>query len=385
MGVRVRERNGAWWVYIHHKGKRKAKKIGDKAAAELVASKIRVALAEGETEFDVPALTFKQYTARWLRSYPRIYCKPRTTEGYEAILTRHLLPAFGELPLRDITRQRIRTLIAEKVEMGLTRGTIRNILAPLRAILNHAHEDVFIPANPATRLGRLNRPKDEAETRKINPFTREEVACLLETAQGLCPRYYPPFLCAVRTGMRQGELLALQWGDIDFQGRFIEVRRSLSKGKVTSPKSGKVRRVDMSKQLTQVLAVLREQREAEEAVNGRSLDSETWVFTNSAGSPIDPTNLVKRAFYPCLQKAGLRRIRFHDLRHTHASLLIQQGESLAYVKEQLGHHSIQVTVDVYGHLIPGANKAAVDRLDGEQPGATYTQPGTGIGVEGRAN
>lgn len=98
-----------------------------------------------------------------------------------------------------------------------------------------------------------------------------------------------------------------------------------------------------------------------------------WVFTNLEGEPLDGDNLRARVFQPALTKAKLRQVRIHDLRHTFASLLIQQGESLAYVRDQLGHSSIQVTVDVYGHLVPGSNRAAVDRLDEQptrNPGAT---------------
>ena len=98
-----------------------------------------------------------------------------------------------------------------------------------------------------------------------------------------------------------------------------------------------------------------------------------WVFCNETGGPVDGDNLRHRVFYPLLGRAGLRRIRFHDLRHTFASLLIQNGESLAYVRDQLGHASIQLTVDTYGHLVPGANRQAVDRLD-DVPDATIRNP-----------
>ncbi len=134
---------------------------------------------------------------------------------------------------------------------------------------------------------------------------------------------------------------------------------------ITTTKSGKTRRVDMSLQLTNTLERLLARRKAEALKRGRSLDDvmEDWVFTTPQGTQLDPNNLRKRVFYRALAMAGLRRVRFHDLRHTYASLLIQQGESLAYVKDQLGHHSIQITVDTYGHLVPGGNRQAVDRLD----------------------
>jgi integrase len=153
-----------------------------------------------------------------------------------------------------------------------------------------------------------------------------------------------------RTGMRLGEALALQWGDIDFRGRFIEVRRNYVRGRVTRPKNGKSRRVDMSQHLTDVLRRLHTQRKAEKLQHGWE-EMPEWAFCTPQRGLLDQSNLRKRVFFPCLAKAGLRRVRIHDLRHTYATLLIQQGESLAYIKDQLGHHSIQVTVDIYGHLV----------------------------------
>ena len=185
---------------------------------------------------------------------------------------------------------------------------------------------------------------------------------MIDTAKDKLPRYYPLFLCAVRTGLRMGELFALQWGDNDWQGRFIEVQRNYTHGKVTTPKSGESRRVDMSRELGRVLKDLQTEQQIEAAARGWK-EVPSWVFCSEVGGLLHPNNLRDRVFYGLLTKAGLRKVRFHDLRHTFASLLLQQGESLIYVKEQMGHSSIAVTVDRYGHLIPGGNKQAVDRLD----------------------
>ena len=121
--------------------------------------------------------------------------------------------------------------------------------------------------------------------------------------------------------------------------------------------------------LVQRLAAKKSLLEAEAALQGHDLIP--WCFVNHAGKPVDAMNFLHRVWAPLLGKAGLRRIRFHDLRHTFASLLIQAGESLAYVKDQLGHSSIKITVDLYGHLVPGANRQAVDRL----ADATFRNPG----------
>ena len=118
----------------------------------------------------------------------------------------------------------------------------------------------------------------------------------------------------------------------------------------------------MSKQLKSVLLELRHKRKLETVRKGWGKVPE-WAFVNETGNHLDPDNWRRRVFYRALEKAEIRKIRIHDLRHTYASLLIQAGESLAYVRDQLGHHSIRVTVDIYGHLTPGGNKDAVDKLD----------------------
>ena len=174
--------------------------------------------------------------------------------------------------------------------------------------------------------------------------------------------------------MRLGELRALEWGDIDFRGGFIEERRAHVKGHVTTPKNGKARRVDMSPQLASTLKVLLTERKRAALAVGKGEINER-VFINEAGGVIDEGNLRGRVFYKALAKAGMRRIRIHDLRHTFASMLIQNGESLAYVKDQLGHGSIQITVDIYGHLVPGANRQAVAKLDDDFNSLTSNNPG----------
>src|SRR5947208_10300422 len=168
-------------------------------------------------------------------------------------------------------------------------------------------------------------------------------------------------LCALRTGLRFGELAGLLWGDLDFQRRFIEVRRSLHDGgRVELPKNKKIRRVDMSRQLAEELQRLKAARAKEALAKGWGQIPE-WVFCNEDGRPLWRSDFERRVFHKIFSKAGLRRIRFHDLRHTFASRLLQNGESPVYVKEQMGHHSIKVTVDIYGHLVPGSNREAVDR------------------------
>ena len=200
-------------------------------------------------------------------------------------------------------------------------------------------------------------------------MTRDEAQAFLEAAHEFYPQSYPLFLMALRTGLRKGELIAVKWGDIQFgtneddPNRFILVQRNFVHGKFTTPKSKKSRRVDVSRELRQILLELRDKRMLEAFMKGETTIADDLVFPSKAGTVLDHNNLVHYHFHPCLERAGLRRFRFHDLRHTFGSHLIQDGASLAYVKEQMGHSSIQVTVDTYGHLIPGANIKWVDGLD----------------------
>jgi len=358
----IRKRRGKWVIdYRDASGKRRWETVeGNRKDADNRLSKI---IASGKRVADTKR-TFQEHAEEWLTTYARTHVKESTFREYEAVFKNHLYPVFGRVPFSKVTREMVKRLIADKVQAGLSRSTVKNIIVPLREMYNHAIDDGVVTfSNPAARVGRFN--KRRGEDRKITPLTRDELSTLFETVGDRMSHYYPLLLCAARTGMREGELIGLQWGDVDFSGRLIEVQRNVHKGRITTPKNGKTRRVDMSLQLTNTLERLLAKRKAEALKKGESLDAVTegWVFTTPQGTQLDPDNLRKRVFYRALAMAGLRRVRFHDLRHTYATLLIQQGESLAYVTDQLGHHSIQITVDTYGHLVPGGNRQAVDKLD----------------------
>lgn len=205
-------------------------------------------------------------------------------------------------------------------------------------------------------------------------MSKEQVTAFLATARRETPDYYALLLFAFRTGVRLGELIGLAWEDIDFEANTIEVRRSYSHGHFSSSKSHKSRFIDMSDQLKQVLLAHRSNQvnkfsgtlpRIELSVKFKPNNVIRLVFPNRYGKPLCGDNFRKRDFKPLLEKADIPAIRFHDIRHTFASLLLQQGESLHYVKEQMGHASIQTTVDVYGHIVPGSNRNAVNKLDDE--------------------
>ncbi len=171
------------------------------------------------------------------------------------------------------------------------------------------------------------------------------------------------FLLSLHTGLRSGEVIGLQWPDIDWNGMFIEVRRQVVRGKVTTLKTTKARRrVDCSDDLLETLAALKKKRQ-EEALKRGSNEIYEWIWANEKGRRIDMANVKAERFKKVLRKAGLRDIRYHDLRHTYASQLLAQGEAVTYVSQQLGHATPQITFNRYAHWIPNkSQRKAVNRL-----------------------
>jgi integrase len=263
----------------------------------------------------------------------------------------------------------------EDAERKLSKDSIRNVIATLRAMLNEAVERKLIPTNPAVRLGKLYREAGSIRE-QVDPFTAEEIPVLLEAVRTHFGQDNSVLtLTLFHTGLRASELAGLQWADLDFRSRFITVRRQYKDGKATRTKTKKIRRVDISDVLLSELKALQKRRQEEYLGRGKNEIPE-WVFLSpgkilwedgkpvgrAEGEPMDMKNFRNRVFLKSCDKAGIRRRRLHDTRHSFASILLMNGESPAYVKDQLGHSSIKMTVDIYGHWIPGSNRQAVNRL-----------------------
>jgi integrase len=289
-----------------------------------------------------PALTVTAFVEDWLKHHVAVHCKPGTAEKYEMIFRKHWLPAVGQLPLISVTREHIKTVAAEKLGADLKPRTVKGHLDVLRACLSEAVEDKLIPVNPAARLSKLvPRSGDNPE---IDIFTRAEVTAFLEVAERHMRDAYPIVLTLARTGLRIGEARTLQSDDVDFAQRTLWVRRTWgSRKKALGDRRINVRRVDMSKQLTHVLQGFLAVREVEAIVKGQ--ERSPWLFLGGGDGPMTPGSFWQNVWCPLLRRAGIRYRKPHTLRHTYASLLIQNGESLAYIRDQLGHHSIKLTVD----------------------------------------
>lgn len=334
-------------------------------------------------------MRFGEFAKEWLRR-KSARVKPKTLESYEDCLDHHLLPAFGEKHLGAITRPDIEEYLAARSQAGTRRGqkgkqvplaarTINKTLTVLKMICKDAVEQRALTSNPSAGVKQVrDLSREDGDAMRI--LQPEEIDRLLQAADE--EPYRTLYLLAVHTGLRRGELLGLHWGDTDLQARRLHVRRSL--GRVRDGDRYVVREAplktrysrrmieDLSPAVIEALLVL-------PAGDDPRCDS---LFRSRAGGPMDPDNL-DRAFKRHLDLAGLPEMRFHDLRHTHASLLIAAGVHPKAIQARLGHASITTTLNTYGHLMPSAFEGVGTRLEALLNGKLKANtPGQNVTVEG---
>jgi integrase len=315
MGVKVREKppeSGIFWVFINHNGRRKSKKIGmDEGLANEVAEKIKAKLVLGEMnieKIEEPCPIFKDYAELWL-SLPHDW-KDSTRENYEFNLKLHVYPVFGKRRINEITRKYLKAFLDNLLIKGLSRSTVALVKAPISGILSYAVESEEIESNPMNDL----KLKHKKRAFNVEPLTETEVEQLLDQAKIFMDGYYyPHILCALRTGLRIGEMKALKWKDIDFEKRQIEVKRSCRRGRVTGTKTDRRRRVEVTPHLAETLKKLRTEQKRFSLKNGQPVPE--WVFANKKGQ-IFSRAAFENALNQCLKEAKFRCIRIHDLRHT---------------------------------------------------------------------
>ncbi|MBU0994675.1 MAG: site-specific integrase [Proteobacteria bacterium] len=364
MGVTVREKvkgSGIWWIFINHKGYRTSKFVGkDKRSALAVAETVNASLVLGDLGIlkdNKPSVkTFREYADLWISITVPATCKPSTERDYQGLLKNHILPCFGKMPVDKITRLTVKNFLMKKVKGGFAQSTITHMKNAVSGVLSLALDDEIIPANPAYSVGKIFKKQDAGP--KIDPYSIDELASLLKVIQTDFSDHYPFFRTLSGTGMRFGEGLGLQWNDIDFESRFIMIQRGVSKGYEDSPKNGMGRKIDMDKELAKILKGLKHQRKLQALKNGWKEVPE-WIFVKDNGIPYHESYL-RRLFYRAIKKGNLRPIHVHDLRHTYATLRIANGDNIADVSKQLGHHSIAFTTSFYYHWKPGCNKSEVD-------------------------
>jgi integrase len=350
---------GSYWIHTAEGPKRRY--ISGKKR-ENVRDKLAKALSQRADGlvFDAGTMTIGEYLDRWLADV-RDTVRKSTHEGYEYAIEPHIKPALGRIKLKDLNPAQIRWFYRDRLDSGLSPATVHKQHVVLHKALKAAVADGLIPRNAAAglKLPRITREE-------IAPLTEEESRRLLETVRGA--RLEALYVLALSTGMRLGELLALKWEDVDLEGGRLRVRRTLTHaGKafvLGEPKTKNSRRtIRLTKGANSALkAHLSRQFEEMERM-GSLYQPGGLIFATEGGTIVNPSNLRNRSFKPLLKRAGLPPIRFHDLRHTCATLLLSKSVNPKVVSEMLGHASISITLDIYSHLLPDMQEKAVEALE----------------------
>jgi integrase len=350
--VAARRVNGRWFVdfrFQHADGRveriRKRSPVQSKAGAEEFERQLRTSmLAPIRIAKEVP--TFSKYAAEFLETYAAANNKPSERSMKASILKHHLLPMFGEVRLDAIKMHAIEILKAGLLAKGLSRKRVNNILACLGKMLRYAHEIDLIEIVPRVKL--LKVPQQ-----RFDFLTFEELSRLVEALKD-DPERLALVLLGAEAGLRQGETMALEWGDVDLVAGLLTVRRSSWKGVIGTPKSGRERKVPLTGRLRVALKAI------------KHLKSDL-VLCHRDGSPFTQSAIEAALRFGC-KKAGLRVITSHVLRHTFCSHLAMRGAAPKAIQELVGHSTLTMTLR-YMHLAPSALREAVALLDlGQQMG-----------------
>jgi len=305
--------------------------------------------------------TLAEYLLKWLSDYAKPNLSPRGYERYQGIITKYLIPDFGSITLTQLRPEHLQKHYTGKLNNGLSAGTVRYHHAVIHKALQTAMKWGLLNHNVADGVDVPRVHHNEMQT-----WDEYETNRFLEAAKST--PYYALFYTALFTGMRRSELLALRWQDLDFIFSQISVSRSLHHLKDGSyvflqPKSAKSRRtIALS---PSAIITLEEHKEKQEAIRnalGITLKEDDLVFSTPEGKPLRP-NTVTRAWSMLATRAGIKTIRLHDARHTHASLMLKQGVHPKVVQERLGHSTIAMTLDTYSHVTPGLQQAAAESFD----------------------
>jgi integrase len=360
---------GGRWVAQATVDARERRRFYGKTRAEANA-KLQAALGAVRAGLPVPTdrLTVADYLDDWLTGASRAL-RPSTTSTYERHIRLHILPTLGRLPIARLRPEQLDRLYAGLLAKGLSRTSVQHIHAILRRSLSQATRRGVIARNPTDLVDPPGRDRPEMQVLSI-----DQARALLATARtGRHAELEALYVLALTTGMRRGELLALRWADVDVVKRTLTVTGTLqrvkhSDGTSTLERAHPKTKTSMRQIPLTAAAVDALKRHAQRQGQQRAVAGSEWtdtglVFTNERGGAVEPRNLLSRSFAPLLSEAGIPHVRFHDLRHTAATLMAAQGVHTKVVSEMLGHASIGITLDLYSHVTPSMAQLAVTAME----------------------
>lgn len=306
--------------------------------------------------------TVAQFLDRWLADVVKPSVRPKTYESYRQIVRLYLAPTLGQHRLAKLTPQHVQSLMNEQLTAGRAPRTVLYMRAVLRRALGQALKWGLVARNVATLV---DPPRSQRHD--IRPLTPEQAGQFLTAARG--DRLEALYAVAVSVGLRQGEILGLRWEDVDLDAGVLRVRVALQrldgKPQLVEPKTRQSRRtLPLPAVVVRQLHAHRTRQREERLLAGERWQGAGWglVFTNTLGGPLEPRNLTTR-YKALLARAGLPNIRFHDLRHSCASLLLAQGVPMRLIMDILGHSQIGLTMNTYAHIFPELQRQAADAMD----------------------
>ncbi|WP_394174014.1 tyrosine-type recombinase/integrase [Guptibacillus hwajinpoensis] len=369
-GSITKNRNTGKWDFVFNAGtdpltgKRKQIKrrgFDTKKQALNEMSKLRAEIAADEFT-ELSKLTYEKYLDEWFQERKSVLQK--TTYEIHAIYCRTVIkPKLGHFTLQQMKPIHIQKFINDLVsETGYSEHTIHLIYRIVSSSLKKAKILKLIKDNPAEGV-----TLPQIKRKEMNVWSLQQVNSFIRESKNVhrLTRCYIGFLLALLTGMRQGEILGLRWNDIDMDKQTIYIRQTLTQNaelKYGAKNKSSVRSIHISSNLVSELKVYRRQLLKEVLLLGEEYHSHDLVVCTRSGKPMIPRNFRKE-FYKLVDKLELPRIRFHDLRHTHATILIQQNVNVKLISERLGHADIGTTLDTYCHVLPNMQKAVSEELD----------------------
>lgn len=358
-GTIVRRGDGRWAAAIVSEGRRRyvyghtREEAHRKLVAALQARSDGTLLPSGRE-------TVRTFLASWLASGEG-NLRPATLEKYSRDIANHVLPSLGSVPLARLGPQHLQHRYSEMLRVGLSPTTVRHVHAVVHRALFQAVRWGLLSRNVADLV---TPPRFRAGPWRV--LTPADAGLLIEVAAG--DRLEAVYVLACTSGMRRGEILALRWRDVDLARGTLAVTGSLQRTKgglaIAEPKTARSRRLVALTDLAVAALARRQEIQTAEAerVGGlwKNLD---LVFTSAVGGPIEPGNLLRRSFWPLLDRAGLPHIRFHDLRHTAATLMLSRGVHPKVASELLGHSTVGITLDLYSHVSESMQRDAARAMD----------------------
>ena len=356
--AKVAKRRGRYVLdFYDHQGKRRWVTLPQGTTKKKANEKLREIedqIAKGVYIPDRRIPTFKRAAKNWLE-LKKHNVRLSTWEMYDGHLKNHF-DAINPIKLNRITTGTVETFISGKQNDEMNITTLRKLIVTFNQVMAYGVRHRYIDYNPVRDAERPKRKRDQADgldhstIRVLSPSDINVLLCSVTNR-----KYKTLFTLAIFSGARQGELLGLKWSDVDWDNNQIHIQRTYNKKTWYEPKSKtSYRRIDLGPEVMKAL----KRWKLECPLNDHDL-----MFPSKYNQPLNESCMVRKYFKPSLKAAKLPVIRFHDLRHTYASLMIEQGENIKYIQTQLGHSSPTVTLNVYAHLLKDVNAAAACRLE----------------------